>query len=81
MADHHVFAECTQDARIVRISVARVGREQQLLLEPEVPPPVAGPVGEERLARFAGGRIGRAAKLLGDHQRLVVVTRERGEGL
>jgi hypothetical protein len=80
MADHRVVAECTQDPRIVWISIAGVGREQQLLLEPEVPAPMAGPVGEERLARFGRGRIGRAAKLLGDHQRLVVVTRQRGEG-
>ena len=36
---------------------------------------------QERVARLAGGRVGRVAKLLGDHQRLVVVTRERGERL
>ena len=68
-------AECTQDPWIVWISIAGRGREQQLLLEPEVPAPVAGPVGEERFARFGRGRIGRAAKHLGDRQRLVVITR------
>jgi hypothetical protein len=81
VADHRVLAKGAQDHRTVRVAVPGVGGKQQLLLEPEVLAPVIGPVSEERVACLAGGRVGRAAKLLGDHQRMVVVTRERGERL
>ena len=65
VADHRVLAERTQHHRIVRVSMAGVGREQQLLLEPEVQAPMPGPVGEKRRARFGGGRVASRAGVAG----------------
>ena len=79
VADHRVLTEGAQHQRIVGVSVAGVGGEQQLFLEPEVHTPMAGPVRDERLAGLGGGRIRRATESLGHHERLVMVARERSE--
>jgi hypothetical protein len=81
VADHRVLAERSQHQRIVRISMAGVGGEQQLLLEPEVQTSMLGPESEKRRASVSGSRIRRAPEPLGDHERMVMVARERGQGV
>ena len=64
VADHRVLTQRAQDHRIVRISVAGVGGEQQLLFKPKVQSAVPGPVGEKRRASFGGTRVCCAPELL-----------------
>lgn len=79
MPDHGVVAEGAQHRRIVRVSVASVGRKQQFLLEPEVQASVTRPIGEKRFASFSRGCGGGAPELLGDYERLVMIAGENCE--
>jgi hypothetical protein len=79
LADRDVVAEGVQHERVVRVAVCGVAGQQDLLLAPEVQVPVLGPVRQEARSGVRGGGGVRAAQVLGDDERLVVVAREGGE--
>ena len=79
LPDRDVVAQRSGDEFVISVAVAGVGGEQDLLLEPEVGSPVTFPVRGQRLARPAGGLVGRASQFQRCEQRVVVVVRQPDE--
>lgn len=79
-ADQYVVDEHADDRGVLGLAMFGVGWEQQLFLEAEVKLLLGIPVVKKRSARLPGSAGVRTAQSLCDHERVMVIARERDEG-
>ena len=78
--DQDVVGQDPYDRLVSRVPELRVGRQEEILFDPEVGVPVAPPEIQEEARRLGSVARRRSTQLLSDHERLVMVARQRLQG-